>query len=92
MGQEDFMAGTKMLFQALKKRRYKRSFLRPDKKTSQKREEETNSIPLILTYLQLSGATNNKLKHGFQDLVQNKNLLEGHSNIRRNQNLRDQRT
>ena len=91
---EDFMEAVKVLFKALLKRGYGRSFLRHCLKTFQKRRErnQDNLIPLITTFSSPSKAINRKLKTNFDNVLGHGVTIptsEVISAYRRNKNLHD---
>lgn len=91
---EDFWEAVKILFGALRKRGYSRSFLRKCLKTySDRKEKKTKKlIPLITTYSTDSKKINYHLKQNFTEYIGNTLVLEEAEVIsayRKNRNLRD---
>ena len=92
----DFMKAVKILFEALRKRGYSRTFLRKCLRTFKERNTEDkrtkNLIPLITTYSSDSKNINQKIKKNFATHLGNAKLLPDHSIVlayRKNNNLKD---
>lgn len=91
---EDFRAAVKILFMALRKRGYSRTYLRKCFKSfqQQKPADREEIIPLITTFSSLGTAINYRLKDNFQTFIGSQNILPNYriiSAYRRNNNLRD---
>ncbi|KAK2814198.1 hypothetical protein Q5P01_000712 [Channa striata] len=92
--EEDFRGAVTILFAALRKRGYSRSFLRGCLKSFrlQKSKGQKEMVPLITTFSSVSTRVNHKIKNNFQTFIQNEGLLPDHRVIlayRRNKNLKD---
>lgn len=91
---EDFLEAVRILFKALRKRGYSRSFLRHCFKSFQEdaRERHGDLIPLITTYSLDGTILNKKWKNNFQECLGRFEVIPGSrviSAFRRNPNLRD---
>lgn len=93
---EHFYEATKILFTALRKRGYSRSFLRKSLKNFLKIREKSNSesriIPLVSTFSENSIQLNRLTKQNFGKFLKQTNVLQKHKVIaayRRNRNLKD---
>lgn len=93
---EDFEEAVGILFSALRKRGYSRSFLRQCRDRflipSSKQGEETQLIPLIINYSSAGAVLNRKIKDNFTNMITTQGLLKNYQVIsayRRNKNLRD---
>ena len=90
--EEDFERASKILFAALRKRGYTRTFLRKSYKTFQdvKVRDEKPKLALVTTYSSQSLLANKRLKRNFenrgQDLLEEFNIVSAY---RRNRNLQD---
>lgn len=93
--EENFLEAVKILFKALRKRGYSRTYLRRCFRTYQQersREDSTKLLPLITTYSTIGTIMNRKLKRNFQDILGQAEMLPNSKIIsayRRNRNLRD---
>lgn len=92
--EEHFKLAVNMLFRALRRRRYSRSFLRNCFKTFQERKDEEGGdlLPLISTYSSVSKMVNKHLKTNFESVFKETDVLPPTKVIsayRRNKNLRD---
>lgn len=92
--QKDFREAVQILFRALRKRGYSRSFLRKCLKSYLDRKERrtTDLIPLITTYSTDSRRINQRLKRNFIEFIGNTKCLENSEVIsayRKNRNLKD---
>ena len=90
--QSDFKIACKILFTALKKRGYTRTFLRKtfDTFLEVKERDESPRIALVSTYSTLSKIANRKIKRNFENRTEN--LLDEYKIIpayRKNKNLKD---
>lgn len=91
---QNFWDATRILFTALKKRGYSRSFLRYCLKTFQhkKAPEEREIIPLVTTFSTSSASLNRKAKENFEKTLKGELVLQKHKVIsayRKNKNLGD---
>lgn len=91
---DDFWDAKKILFRALRRRGYSRSFLKGCLKSflTRKRENTTEIIPLITTFSQGSVLLNRKMKANFEEFMKKDRVLENHrviSAYRKNKNLKD---
>lgn len=91
---KDFWDAVKILFGALRKRGYSRSFLRQCLSTFKEVKTTSNKeiIPLITRYSSMSKILNRKMKNNYETLILNTGVLEDHyviSAYRKNKNLRD---
>lgn len=93
---EHFFQATKILFTALRKRGYSRSFLRRSLKTFLDIKKQPNPgkkiIPLVSTYSQTSIQLNKLTKTNFHKFLSNTHFLQKHTPLaayRRNKNLKD---
>ncbi|MGL4283863.1 MAG: reverse transcriptase domain-containing protein, partial [Eubacterium aggregans] len=89
-----FQEAKTILFQALRKRGYSRSFLRNCLKGYLRKKEEDNRkiIPLITTFSKGSVLLNGMIKNNFNMFLMNAQILDNHKVIsayRRNKNLKD---
>lgn len=92
--QEDFVWATKLLFSALSRRGYSRSFLRRQLKTYEQRKFRIASsmIPFISTYSPSAVQLVRNVRQNFHKFVQEGTYLGGHVIIaafRKNKNLQD---
>lgn len=90
----DFKKAVKILFTALRKRCYSRTFLRQCLRSFQDRKPKRvgQIIPLITTYSLGSAILNNKLKNNYRSIIEQQGLLKTHQVIsayRRNKSLSD---
>ena len=90
----DFYEAVHILFRALRDRGYSRSFLRSCHKTflDRKEKDQTNPIPLIITYSSMGSALSTRLKSNFINLLGQQVPFAGSKVIsayRRNKNLKD---
>lgn len=90
----DFWGAVGILFKALRKRGYSRTFLRKCLKDFKQRSEKYNGkiIPLITTFSTYNKKINRKIKNNFETLIQQTELLQNHKVIsayRKNKNLSD---
>lgn len=90
----NFWEAVRILFGALRKRGYTRSFLKQCLHTfREKKQIQRNSvIPLVTKFSSMSLKLNHTLKDNFQMLVGNTGILDGHQVIsayRKNRNLKD---
>lgn len=90
----DFREAVKILFTALRKRGYSRSFLRHCLKSYQKQGKEVSKdlIPLITSFSSINTLIHRKLKDNFRNVIGNRDILlnsEVISAYRRNKNLKD---
>ncbi len=94
---QDFWEAIRILFRALKKRGYSRTFLRNclknfEDKTERKHGDSTLAIPLITTFSSVGRILNNKYKSNFEEILANTNVIPNSrviSAYRRNKNLGD---
>lgn len=92
--QEDFWEATKVLFSALRKRGYSRSFLRNSCKSFRDtvRKDNKELIPLITTYSMVNKELNFKIRRNFESTISNSPILKKCkliSAFRKNKNLGD---
>lgn len=92
--QQDFWGATYVLFRALRKRGYSRSFLRNCLRTFQHRppREEKEVVPFVTTYSTTSTSLNRKIKDNFYQCIAGETVLQRHKIIsayRKNKNLGD---
>ena len=92
--EEDFVEATKILFKALRKRGYSRTFLRRCRRTFQepKPDDQRHIIPLISTFSTTTLRLHTKLKTNYELLIEQEGTIANHkviSAMRRNKSLRD---
>lgn len=91
---QDFMEAVKILFKALRKRGYSRSFLRQGLKSFLVQADKNNKemIPLITTFSTTSRNINRIIKTNFEESIGRSGILQNHQVIsayRKNRNLSD---
>lgn len=93
-GDDDFSEAVRVLFQALRRRGYSRTFLRKCRRTFQvsKPEDQRDIIPLISTFSTAGLRIHKRLKTNFEQILGQHGIFGNHKVIsayRRNKNLRD---
>lgn len=91
---ECFWESVRILFGALRKRGYTRSFLKKCLSTFQTHKQTTDKhiIPLITKYSTMSRKLNRMVKNNYQTIIDKSNILTRHQIIsayKKNKNLRD---
>lgn len=91
---KDFIEAVSILFKALRRRGYSRTFLRGCMKTFEETKERDHGklIPLIMTFSSASHLLNKKLKTNFGNLLAQQDIVRDSgvvSAYRRNNNLQD---
>lgn len=94
--QDDFWEAVTILFTALRRRGYSRSFLKTCLKGFRQRKERDDDnkkiIPFITTFSSYNNQVNHVIKNNFEKFIQQTDLLTNHKIIsayRRNKNLSD---
>lgn len=91
---EDFMTATRLLFSALSRRGYGRSFLRKCLKTFRISRPASGStlLPIVINYSKSTVNLIRQIKQNFNSALENSNLLQSYRPIaafRRHKNLKD---
>lgn len=92
--QTDFWTAVRILFGALRKRGYSRSFLRQCLKSFRQQQDGNHRaiIPLITTFSSTSGRFHHIIKNNYENIIEGSGVIEDHKVIsayRRNKNLGD---
>lgn len=90
----DFWEAVKVLFRALRKRGYSRSFLRNCLKSYrvQKQKDQKGLIPLITQFSKVSTDFNHRMKNNYKAIIEDRGLLQNYriiSAYRKNRSLKD---